>query len=90
MPFATYASLPVLNEAHEGEYGLPMDVWDLILVDEAHRTSASLGKAWAAVHDQVRTVLTCMRTSAVWPWPSCCAYSRSGVRLSSRSSATTI
>lgn len=50
--YATYASLPVLLEAHEGEYGLPMDVWDLVLVDEAHRTSGSLGKAWAAVHDQ--------------------------------------
>ncbi|MFF8732777.1 Helicase associated domain protein [Streptomyces sp. NPDC015171] len=50
--YATYASLPVLIEAHRGEYGLPMDVWDLILVDEAHRTSGSLGKAWAAVHDQ--------------------------------------
>ncbi|MEU2438288.1 Helicase associated domain protein [Streptomyces rubradiris] len=50
--FATYASLPVLIEAHQGEYGLPMDVWDLVLVDEAHRTSGSLGKAWAAVHDQ--------------------------------------
>ncbi|MFD5428351.1 Helicase associated domain protein [Streptomyces sp. NPDC127084] len=50
--FATYASLPVLIEAHAGEYGVPLDVWDLILVDEAHRTSGSLGKAWAAVHDQ--------------------------------------
>ncbi|GAB1340828.1 DEAD/DEAH box helicase [Streptomyces sp. E-15] len=50
--YATYASLPVLIEAHRGEYGLPMDVWDVILVDEAHRTSGSLGKAWAAVHDQ--------------------------------------
>ncbi|MCX4971265.1 Helicase associated domain protein [Streptomyces sp. NBC_00654] len=50
--FATYASLPVLIEAHEGSYGLPMDVWDLVAVDEAHRTSGSLGKAWAAVHDQ--------------------------------------
>ncbi|MEU2681297.1 Helicase associated domain protein [Streptomyces sp. NPDC007107] len=50
--FATYSSLPVLTEAHEGAYGLPMDVWDLICVDEAHRTSGSLGKAWAVVHDQ--------------------------------------
>ncbi|MGW5284511.1 Helicase associated domain protein [Streptomyces collinus] len=50
--FATYASLPVLIEAHQGEYGLPMDVWDVVLVDEAHRTSGSFAKAWAAVHDQ--------------------------------------
>ncbi|MFD8940249.1 Helicase associated domain protein [Streptomyces sp. NPDC059578] len=50
--YATYASLPVIISAHEGEYGLPMDVWDLVLVDEAHRTSGHMGKAWAAVHDQ--------------------------------------
>ncbi|MGW1469029.1 Helicase associated domain protein [Streptomyces sp. NPDC002308] len=52
--FATYASLPVLVEAHEGACGLPMEVWDLVCVDEAHRTSGSLGKAWAVVHDQER------------------------------------
>ncbi|MER8018120.1 Helicase associated domain protein [Streptomyces griseoluteus] len=50
--FATYASLSVVTEAHTGAYGLPMDLWDLVLVDEAHRTSGSSGKAWAAVHDQ--------------------------------------
>ncbi|MFI6063190.1 DEAD/DEAH box helicase family protein [Streptomyces sp. NPDC051286] len=50
--YATYASLPVLAEAHEGAYGLPMDVFDLVVVDEAHRTSGSAGKAWAAIHDQ--------------------------------------
>jgi superfamily II DNA or RNA helicase len=50
--YATYASLPVLAEAHEGAYGLPMDVFDLVVVDEAHRTSGSMGKAWAAIHDQ--------------------------------------
>ncbi|WP_326793885.1 Helicase associated domain protein (plasmid) [Streptomyces sp. NBC_00841] len=50
--YATYASLPVLAEAHEGAYGLPMDVFDLVIIDEAHRTSGSAGKAWAAIHDQ--------------------------------------
>ncbi|MFF4433834.1 Helicase associated domain protein [Streptomyces sp. NPDC001513] len=50
--YATYASLPVLAEAHEGAYGLPMDVFDLVVVDEAHRTSGSAGKAWADVHRQ--------------------------------------
>ncbi|MFI6730116.1 Helicase associated domain protein [Streptomyces sp. R-74717] len=50
--YATYASLPVLAEAHEGAYGLPMDVFDLVVVDEAHRTSGAIGKAWAAIHDQ--------------------------------------
>ncbi|MFD9379384.1 Helicase associated domain protein [Streptomyces sp. NPDC059999] len=50
--YATYASLPVLAEAHEGAYGLPMDVFDLVVVDEAHRTSGSAGKAWADIHHQ--------------------------------------
>ncbi|MFF8265181.1 Helicase associated domain protein [Streptomyces virginiae] len=50
--YATYASLGVLAEAHEGAYGLPMDVFDLVVVDEAHRTSGSAGKAWADVHRQ--------------------------------------
>ncbi|MYV74550.1 DEAD/DEAH box helicase family protein [Streptomyces sp. SID1046] len=50
--YATYASLPVIAEAHEGGYGLPMDVFDLVVVDEAHRTSGSAGKAWADVHHQ--------------------------------------
>ncbi|MFE3144250.1 Helicase associated domain protein [Streptomyces scopuliridis] len=57
--YATYASLPVLAEAHEGAYGLPMDVFDLVIVDEAHRTSGSTGKAWAAIHDQ--NVIPAMR-----------------------------
>ncbi|MFJ3841772.1 DEAD/DEAH box helicase family protein [Streptomyces sp. NPDC090054] len=50
--YATYASLPVLAEAHGGAYGLPMDVFDLVVVDEAHRTSGSAGKAWADIHHQ--------------------------------------
>ncbi|MER5564350.1 Helicase associated domain protein [Streptomyces sp. NPDC002506] len=47
--FATYASLGLgtLERAHEA--GLPG--WDLIVVDEAHRTSGRLGKPWAVVHD---------------------------------------
>ncbi|MFF1561686.1 Helicase associated domain protein [Streptomyces sp. NPDC058279] len=50
--YATYASLPVIAEAHRGEYNLPMDTFDLVVVDEAHRTSGSAGKAWADVHHQ--------------------------------------
>ncbi|MES9553805.1 MULTISPECIES: Helicase associated domain protein [unclassified Streptomyces] len=50
--FATYASvgMGVLQRAHEA--GLP--VWDLMVIDEAHRTSGDAGKPWAAVHDQER------------------------------------
>ncbi|MDQ0946618.1 superfamily II DNA or RNA helicase [Streptomyces phaeochromogenes] len=48
--FATYASvgLGILQRAHA--VGLP--VWDLMVVDEAHRTSGDGSKPWAAVHDQ--------------------------------------
>ncbi|MFC8226344.1 Helicase associated domain protein [Streptomyces sp. NPDC057287] len=50
--FATYASLGLgtLERAHQA--GLPG--WDLIIVDEAHRTSGRLGKPWAVVHDNQR------------------------------------
>ncbi|MFJ7306138.1 Helicase associated domain protein [Streptomyces sp. NPDC099088] len=48
--FATYASVGqgVLQRAHGA--GLP--VWDLMVVDEAHRVSGDAGRPWAAVHDQ--------------------------------------
>ncbi|MFF7097984.1 Helicase associated domain protein [Streptomyces rubradiris] len=50
--YATYASLPAVIAAHR-DHRLP--AWDLVVVDEAHRTAGRLGKAWAAVHhdDQV-------------------------------------
>ncbi|MEU6161413.1 Helicase associated domain protein [Streptomyces sp. NPDC047130] len=50
--FATYASLGLgtLERAHRA--GLPG--WDLIVVDEAHRTSGRIGKPWAVVHDNQR------------------------------------
>ncbi|MEV0119063.1 Helicase associated domain protein [Streptomyces sp. NPDC050844] len=50
--YATYASLGVLAEAFEGAYGQQLAPMDLAVVDEAHRTSGSMGKAWADVHDQ--------------------------------------
>ncbi|MER5951705.1 Helicase associated domain protein [Streptomyces sp. NPDC001904] len=48
--FATYASLGLrtLQRAHEAGVG----VWDLVIIDEAHRTSGDAGRPWAAVHDQ--------------------------------------
>ncbi|WP_051742303.1 DEAD/DEAH box helicase [Kitasatospora sp. MBT66] len=50
--YATYASLERIVRAHR-DFGLP--AWDLVVVDEAHRTAGAQGKAWAAVHvdDQV-------------------------------------
>ncbi|MEU1201276.1 Helicase associated domain protein [Streptomyces sp. NPDC005813] len=48
--FATYASvgLGILQRAHAAG----LDVWSLMVVDEAHRTSGDGLKPWAAVHDQ--------------------------------------
>ncbi|MEU5491817.1 Helicase associated domain protein [Streptomyces sp. NPDC020196] len=43
-----------LERALRGSYGQTMRPFDLLVVDEAHRTSGDLGKAWAAVHDQTR------------------------------------
>ncbi|WP_328891967.1 DEAD/DEAH box helicase [Streptomyces sp. NBC_00316] len=47
--FATYASLGLgtLERAHTAG----LSGWDLIVVDEAHRTSGRIGKPWAVVHD---------------------------------------
>jgi superfamily II DNA or RNA helicase len=50
--YATYASLGVLAEAFEGAYGQQLAPVDLTVVDEAHRTSGSMGKAWADIHNQ--------------------------------------
>ncbi|MFI9329295.1 Helicase associated domain protein [Kitasatospora sp. NPDC052868] len=45
--YATYASLERIVQAHH-DFGLAQ--WDLVVIDEAHRTAGSEGKAWAAVH----------------------------------------
>ncbi|MFJ1975279.1 hypothetical protein ACIO93_42410 [Streptomyces sp. NPDC087903] len=52
--YATYASLGVLTEAFEGVYGQQLAPVDLAVVDEAHRTSGLMGKAWADIHDQTK------------------------------------
>ncbi|MFF1873005.1 Helicase associated domain protein [Kitasatospora herbaricolor] len=46
--YATYASLERIVAAHQ-DFALP--AWDLVVIDEAHRTAGSEGKAWAAVHN---------------------------------------
>ncbi|MFD5632290.1 Helicase associated domain protein [Streptomyces sp. NPDC127072] len=50
--FATYAAvgLGILQRAHAAGLG----VWNLMVVDEAHRTSGDGLKPWAAVHDQAQ------------------------------------
>ncbi|WTF40472.1 Helicase associated domain protein (plasmid) [Streptomyces cyaneofuscatus] len=67
--FATYASLAgqgltddqdddenlgVLEQALRGSYGQKMAPFDLVVIDEAHRSSGDASKAWACVHDQAR------------------------------------
>ncbi|MEU3571394.1 DEAD/DEAH box helicase family protein, partial [Kitasatospora sp. NPDC036755] len=49
--YATYASLERIVQAHR-DFGLPE--WDLVVIDEAHRTAGSEGKAWAAVHNDAQ------------------------------------
>ncbi|MEU0002713.1 DEAD/DEAH box helicase family protein, partial [Streptomyces microflavus] len=44
----------VLEQALRGSYGQKMAPFDLLVVDEAHRTSGDASKAWASVHDQAR------------------------------------
>ncbi|MEU4181499.1 Helicase associated domain protein, partial [Streptomyces sp. NPDC026589] len=44
----------VLERALRGSYGQTMAPFDLLVVDEAHRTSGDGSKAWASVHHQDR------------------------------------
>ncbi|MGW2541638.1 Helicase associated domain protein [Kitasatospora sp. NPDC001574] len=53
--YATYASLERIVTAHK-EFGLP--VWDAVIIDEAHRTAGSEGKAWAAIHSDEKVPAT--------------------------------
>ncbi|MFH8439332.1 Helicase associated domain protein [Streptomyces sp. NPDC018007] len=47
-------SAGVLELALRGSFGQQMAPFDLVVVDEAHRTSGDGTKAWASVHDQAR------------------------------------
>ncbi|MFJ2095051.1 Helicase associated domain protein [Streptomyces sp. NPDC087901] len=68
--YATYASLGVLAEAFQGVYGQRLAPMDLAVVDEAHRTSGSMGKAWADIHNQrvipARRRLYLTATPRIW------------------------
>lgn len=48
----------VREQALRGSFGQRMGAFDLLVVDEAHRTSGAIGKAWAVVHDQERLTAT--------------------------------
>ncbi|WP_331773362.1 Helicase associated domain protein (plasmid) [Embleya sp. NBC_00888] len=77
--YATYQSLGAVLTAQAGVYGLALAGFDLVIVDEAHRTSGSIGKEWAAVHDNTRLPaarrLYLTATPRVWEPPGNSAYS---------------
>ncbi|WP_327350074.1 Helicase associated domain protein [Streptomyces sp. NBC_01321] len=65
--FSTYGSLHHIRDAHE-LYGLPP--WDLVIIDEAHRTCSAFGDGWGTIHDdaavpaKIRLYMTA--TPRVW------------------------
>ncbi|MFE2937346.1 Helicase associated domain protein [Streptomyces sp. NPDC059278] len=75
--FATYAAvgLGILQNAHAAGLG----AFDLMVLDEAHRTSGYAGKPWAAVHDQTKMPATrrlyMTATARIWEAPE---HARSG------------
>ncbi|MGW2089957.1 Helicase associated domain protein [Streptomyces sp. NPDC001880] len=75
--FATYAAvgLGILQRAH----AVGLGAFDLMVLDEAHRTSGYAGKPWAAVHDQAKMPATrrlyMTATARIWEAPE---HARSG------------
>lgn len=69
--FATYGSLHRIRDAHD-QHGLP--AWDLVIVDEAHRTCSAFGDGWGTVHDDAqvpaKTRLYMTATPRVWGAPA--------------------
>ena len=69
--FATYASATKIQRAHE-QHRLP--AWDLIVIDEAHRTCGAFGEGWGTVHDDAalpaKTRLYMTATPRIWDTPA--------------------
>ncbi|GGV01778.1 helicase [Streptomyces albospinus] len=69
--FVTYGSLHVVNQAHHAHAMAP---WDLMVIDEAHRTCMRVGRGWGAVHQddalpaKLRLYMTA--TPRIWRTPS--------------------
>uniref|UniRef100_A0AAU3GLU8 Helicase associated domain protein n=1 Tax=Streptomyces sp. NBC_01401 TaxID=2903854 RepID=A0AAU3GLU8_9ACTN len=65
--FSTYGSLHHIRDSHK-LYGLPP--WDLVIIDEAHRTCSAFGDGWGTIHDdaavpaKIRLYMTA--TPRVW------------------------
>ncbi|MFD7817659.1 Helicase associated domain protein [Streptomyces sp. NPDC059785] len=45
--FVTYASLPLICRLHESH---ALAAWDLVVIDEAHRTCKKAGRGWGIIH----------------------------------------
>lgn len=69
--FSTYDSIHHTRDAHD-LYGLPP--WDLVIIDEAHRTCSAFGDGWGTIHDddavpaKIRLYMTA--TPRVWGAPA--------------------
>ncbi|MFI0716427.1 DEAD/DEAH box helicase family protein [Streptomyces inhibens] len=69
--FSTYDSIHHTRAAHD-LYGLPP--WDLVIIDEAHRTCSAFGEGWGTIHDdaavpaKIRLYMTA--TPRVWAAPA--------------------
>ncbi|MFD9567071.1 Helicase associated domain protein [Streptomyces sp. NPDC059994] len=50
--FVTLDSLPRIEESLRSSFAAPL--FDLLIVDEAHRTAGSWAKKWTMIHDQAR------------------------------------
>jgi len=65
--FSTYHSVHHIQKAHD-LLGLPP--WDLVIVDEAHRTCSAFGTGWGTIHDDAaipaKTRLYMTATPRVW------------------------
>jgi len=65
--FATYASLHRIRDAHDF-LGLPP--WDLVFIDEAHRTCSAFGDGWGTIHDDAaipaKTRVYMTATPRIW------------------------
>ncbi|MFE3830565.1 Helicase associated domain protein [Streptomyces sp. NPDC059092] len=65
--FSTYGSLHHIRAAHE-LHSLPP--WDLVIIDEAHRTCSAFGDGWGTIHDDAavpaKTRIYMTATPRVW------------------------
>lgn len=68
--FVTYGSLHLIRQAHH--HGMP--AWDLLIIDEAHRTCMRAREGWGTVHDDdalpAKQRLYMTATPRIWNTPA--------------------